>query len=233
MAIYMWKDVNYLCFTANTAGSTVKLTKTGSPTVVSLETSTDGSTWTDYTIWNTITLSNIWDKVYMRNKSNTVTGFSTSSSDYYQFVMSGSINASGECGYLLCKNNTDTASSHCFQFLFQNQTSLVMPPKLSFTSMAWHCFWTMFSWCSNLIAIHNLPIITLSAGCYQRMYNWCSKIKLSSTQTWEYQTEYRIPTTWTGTAWVNSLNEMFTDTWWTKTWTPSINTTYYTSNQVI
>jgi hypothetical protein len=26
---------------------------------------------------------------------------------------------------------------------------------------------------------------------------------------------------------------MFTSTWWTFTWTPSINTTYYTSNTVV
>jgi hypothetical protein len=26
---------------------------------------------------------------------------------------------------------------------------------------------------------------------------------------------------------------MFSSTWWTFTWTPSINTTYYTSNTVV
>jgi hypothetical protein len=65
------------------------------------------------------------------------------------------------------------------------------------------------------------------------MFRNCSKIKLSTTQTWEYQTEYRIPTTWTWTSWSSSLSNMFTSTWWTFTWTPSINTTYYTSNTVV
>jgi hypothetical protein len=53
------KQIDYLCFTANTAGSTVKLIKNGSPTTVTLETSTDGNTRTTYTIGDTITLSNI------------------------------------------------------------------------------------------------------------------------------------------------------------------------------
>jgi hypothetical protein len=53
MAIYMWREYimpDYLCFTANTAGSTVALNKTGSPTAVTLETSTDGANWSSYTI---------------------------------------------------------------------------------------------------------------------------------------------------------------------------------------
>ena len=57
----MWreKEPDYLCFTANTAGSKVTLNKTGSPTAVTLETSTDGINWSTYTIGSTITLSNI------------------------------------------------------------------------------------------------------------------------------------------------------------------------------
>lgn len=62
-----------LCFTATQANSTVHLDKNGSPDAISLETSTDGSTWTDYT-WSgstgdTLTLANVGDKVYMRAKT--------------------------------------------------------------------------------------------------------------------------------------------------------------------
>ena len=81
------KKIDYLCFTANTAGSTVRLNYAWNPTIVNLEISTDWITRTDYTInnrlWTIITLSSIWDKVYFRNKSETVTWFSTSAwSDY-------------------------------------------------------------------------------------------------------------------------------------------------------
>ncbi len=43
----------WLCFTAEEAGSTVRLRKAGSPTSVNIETSTDWSTWTDYRCWTT------------------------------------------------------------------------------------------------------------------------------------------------------------------------------------
>jgi hypothetical protein len=82
------KKIEYLCFTANTAGSTVKLIKNGNPTAVTLETSTDGSNWSTYTFGSTITLSNIGDKVYWRNTSETTTGFSINVSNYYYFEMS-------------------------------------------------------------------------------------------------------------------------------------------------
>lgn len=63
----------WLCFTATQANSTVRLDKVGSPDAVSLETSIDGSSWTDYS-WtdstgDTLTLANIGDKVYMRAKT--------------------------------------------------------------------------------------------------------------------------------------------------------------------
>lgn len=62
-----------LTFTATQANSTVKLNKVGSPRAISLETSTDGRTWTDYS-WtdktgDTLTLANVGDKVYMRAKT--------------------------------------------------------------------------------------------------------------------------------------------------------------------
>lgn len=91
----------------------------------------------------------------------------------------------------------------------------------------------MFSWCSNLVAIPKLPAITLKQYCYQSMFVSCSKLKLSTTQTWEYQKAYRIPTTWTGTTASSALDSMFNGTGWTFKSTPSINTTYYTSNTVV
>lgn len=237
MAIYMWREFvmpDYLCFTANTAGSTVALNKTGSPTAVTLETSTDGVTRTDYTIWTTITLSNIWDKVYMRNKSETATGFSTTSSNTYNFAMSWKIAASGDVNYLLCKNSTDTLiGDHCLRNLFYWCTSLTTPPSLTATTLTNLCYVQMFYNCTNLEKLPKLPATTLTNNCYNAMFQYCSKIKISTTQTWEYQNTYRIPTTWTWTSWTNSLANMFNGTWWTFIWQPSINTTYYTSNTVI
>lgn len=260
MAIYMWREYEppELCFTANTAGSTVALNKTWSPTAVTLETSTDGNNRNTYTIWNTITLSNIWDKVYFRNTSTTTTGFSVSDSNYYKFVMTGSISASGDVNYLLCKNSTTTIIGNCcFNLLFNGCRSLTSAPELPATTLTRRCYYRMFymSWitiaprlpattladecycgmfmtCQYLASLPQLNATTLPSLCYMQMFSWCSNIKLSTTQTWEYQTPYRIPTTWTGSNSVG-LSSMFSNTWWTFSWTPSINTTYYTSNTVV
>lgn len=229
-AQYTWPE---LCFTANTAGSTVRLTRTGSPTAVTLETSTDGSTRTTYTIGNTITLSNVGDKVYWRNKSETQTGFSTSIYNYYKFVMSWSVAASWDIWYLLCKNSTTSLTDFCFIYLFKDDYYLTEAPKLPATTLALRCYYWLFENCSGLVSLPKLPALTLTTYCYGHLFYGCSKIKISTTQTWEYQTPYRIPTTWSGTTATSALTNMFTGTWWTFTWTPTINTTYYTSNAVI
>ena len=275
----------YLCFTANTTGSTIKLKKVWSPTSVNFETSTDGSTWATYTFWNTITLSSVGSKVFWRNKSTTTTSLNGSWwSDYYRFEMTGSISWSGDVNYMLNKNSTTTLTAYCYSGLFLNCTSLVISPELpattlanycyrnmfdstgiveapklpattlksgcynvmfnkcyslvkapvlSATSLANDCYANMFQNCTNLDTLPKLPATTLPSNCYFAMFTGCSKIKLSTTQTWDYQTAYRIPTTWSASAQSNSLNYMFNNTWGTLTWTPSINTTYYTSNTLV
>ena len=229
------KKIDYLCFTANTAGSMISLNRNGSPDAVSLEISTDGFNWNTYTIGTYITLSNIWDKVYFRNTGET-TKFSLSSSNYYYFynTAGSSVSASGDISYLINKNGTKTlSSSYTFSFLFY-WFNLTTPPKIPFTTLSFNCFYYMFYNCSNLEVLPELPAQTLANWCYYYMFYRCSKIKLSTTQTGEYQNTYRIPTTWTGTGWnVNSLAQMFGNTWWTFTWNPTINTTYYTSNTVV
>ena len=261
MGIYMWRErmPQELCFTANTAGSTVQLTQTWSPTAVTLETSSDGDNWNTYTIWTTITLSNIWDKVYFRNTSETTTWFSTSGSNYYQFVMSWSINGSWDINYLLNKNSTDEVTAYWFIYLFMGCASLVTPPSLPATSVQDFGYYAMFNSCSWLTTVPSLPATTIGQYCYYGMFVSCSelatipelpatsiptyaywfmfnnspKIKVSETQTWEYQTPYRIPKTWTWSAGSSALSSMFNHTWWTFKWTPTINTTYYTSNTVV
>ena len=77
---------DWLCFTAKEANSTLHLDKAGTPDAISLETSKDGKTWTDYT-WSgntgtTLTLSNVGDKVYMRAKTENQT-IASSIQNYY------------------------------------------------------------------------------------------------------------------------------------------------------
>lgn len=234
MAIYMWREYvpDWLCFTANTAGSTIQLTQFRDPPAQSIETSTDGENWSSYTVWSTITLSNIGDKVYMRNTSETVKSLGVSGA-YHYFVMSWSISASWDIGYLCCKNSTDTVPQYCFWYLFKNCAALTSCPKLPATTLNEKCYENMFENCSNLETLPKLPATTLTRECYYAMFYYCSKIKISTTQTWAYQNAYRIPSEWTWTTATYALDYIFDSTWWTFTWTPTINTTYYTSNQVI
>lgn len=69
-----------LTFTAEEANSTVKLQANGSAPTVNLKTSTDnGSTWSAYSVGDTITLANVGDKVcFIADGSNARIGSSTS-----------------------------------------------------------------------------------------------------------------------------------------------------------
>lgn len=273
-----------LCFTAEEANSTITLhISVGYPSVW-FEKSYDGISWSQWNLNSPITLNNIWDKVYIRNASETPTILSTDNYHYY-FTMTWLIWASWDINYLLCKYSTNTLTYvYCYQGLFMDCISLTTPPLLPSVELLRGCYFQMFQgctslrdaphlpatvlpdycyqwmlsncssltniwslnitniWyrscygmflnCSSLAQLVSLPATSLSSGCYGTMFRNCPLIKLSETQTWEYQTPYRIPTSLTGTE-DGSLYNMFDGTWWTFTGTPSINTTYYTSNQVI
>lgn len=223
-----------LYFEAWAANSAVKLIKNWNPTSVEIETSTDGINWSDYTFWTDIALSNVWDKLYMRNKSEAATSFSTWQSDYYYFRVTWSVAAYWSINYLLCKNSTDTLTwTYTFACLFYGTTGLTLPPSLPATTLTNYCYLRMFKQCSNLVWIPRLPALAMASNCYNQMFYQCTRIEISSTQTWSYTQEYRIPTIWAGTtvSWWNSY--MFSGTWWTFTWAPTINTTYYTSNTLV
>lgn len=62
-----------LCFTAEQAGSTIRMARRDSAPTVYLETSSTGKegSWSDFTVDSTtITLANVGDKVYFRAKQD-------------------------------------------------------------------------------------------------------------------------------------------------------------------
>ena len=126
-----------------------------------------------------------------------------------------------------------TLAYSCYNDMFNGCTSLTTAPALPATTLANGCYQIMFNGCIALITVPELPATTLAEGCYQHMFNSCTKIKLSTTQTGEYQTAYRIPKSGTGTTATDALSNMFANTGGTFTGTPEINTTYYTSNTVV
>ena len=230
---------DYLCFTTRSGNAQIRLRSYWNPNPVSLEISSDKTHWSDYTIWDYISLPNVWDKIYFRNKSETVVWFSKWwETDLYDFeIIGNNVEASWDVNYLLCKYSTTTlqASLHenCFSGLFA-WCPITTAPSLPATTLAYSCYQSMFVYCTSLTTIPALPAGTLLNYDYAYMFQWCTNIKISETQTWEYQTPYRMPSSWPvyGEGY-NSLFRMFYNTWWTFTWTPIFGTTYYTSNTVI
>ena len=177
---------DYLCFTANTDDSSVRLIKKGSPTEVSLEYSYDGSIWRGYLMEQEIVLQSSMEsdfhKVYFRNASKTPTGFSDNS-NYYYFVMNGSIAASGNVMSLLdktCELTSLSAPSYnfCFYQLFSGCEALTTAPKLPATTLCESCYNQMFQGCTNLTAAPELPSTRASLRCYYQMFKDCSKLNV-------------------------------------------------------
>ena len=183
--------VNYLCFTAEEAGSTVKMSKSGSAPTVYLETSPTGEegSWTDFTVCTynedtyeanndgiTITLANVGDKVYFRAKYDNER-FATSSSAYNYFVMTGKIAASGNLNTLLKADGSVldlTGRDYCYFCMFFFCTSLTQAPELPATTLAFSCYYGMFAGCTTLTQAHELPATTLAIGCYYSMFEYCA-----------------------------------------------------------
>ena len=117
--------------------------------------------------------------------------------------------------------------------MFADCSTLVTPPELLATKLGAGCYYRMFYNCSKLNKLPKLPATNLPYNAYDNMFSTCRSIKLSATKTGEYQIPYRIPTTGTGTVNTDSLTGMFSSTGGTFTGTPSINTTYYTSNELV
>ena len=126
-----------------------------------------------------------------------------------------------------------TLAKSCYFGMFFACRSLTTAPALPATTLAGSCYSSMFYGCSSLTTAPDLPATTLVDYCYSYMFYGCTKIKLSTTKTGEYQTVYRIPKSGTGTTATGALSDMFFNTGGTFAGTPSINTTYYTSNTVV
>lgn len=126
-----------------------------------------------------------------------------------------------------------TLAFYCYADMFVDCISLTSAPTLPATTLANYCYDSMFYNCTSITSMPALPATTLTNYCYYRMFSGCTNIKLSTSRTGAYQTAYRIPKSGTGTTGTNSLQDMFYDTGGSFKGTPTINTTYYTSNTVI
>lgn len=169
--------LDWLCFTAQETNSTVEMAVNGTLTKnQAFEASTDGVAWTEFVPGTTVvTLANVGDKVFFRGDNETV---SEDGKNYLTFTMTGVVDASGNVMSLLSKELTKTDITHenCFAYLFNNCTSLRMPPKLPATNLGGSCYWNMFNGCENLEVMPNLPATILTYNCYSYMFSGCKKI---------------------------------------------------------
>ena len=165
-----------LTFRAKQDGSTVKLTKYGSP-VGDFQTSRDGgNTWTDYTLDSAITL-NIGDEVSFRAKADRTTD--QSDQNYFQFMMEGKIESWHNVMSLYRTNDFATYESvveYGFSRLFEGCTSLVKAPVLPATTLAPNCYRDMFNGCTSLTKAPELPATTLTSVCYADMFMGCTSL---------------------------------------------------------
>lgn len=120
----------------------------------------------------------------------------------------------------------------CYARMFEGSDGLKIVPSLPATELAYGCYNKMFQGCDGLTTIPALPATALPDYCYDSMF-YNASVKLSKTQSNDYPNEYRIPASGDGTKEFQSLVNMFMMTDGSFTGTPSINTTYYTANEVI
>ena len=165
-----------LTFKATQDGSTVKLTKSGSPSGT-FQTSRDGgNTWTDYTLDSAITL-NTGDEVSFRAKTNRTSA--QDSYKYFYFQMTGKIEAWHNVMSMTRTNDFATyesAEEYAFNHLFAECTSLVKAPVLPATTLGRECYYWMFSGCTSLAEAPALPATTLAYYCYSNMFRGCTSL---------------------------------------------------------
>ena len=121
-----------------------------------------------------------------------------------------------------------TLADSCYSGMFYGCTSLTKAPELPATTLASYCYDYMFVNCTSLTQAPELPATTLASYCYNGMFYNCTKLKISTTQSAEYSTAWRIPSSGTISSTATNWNlDMLSDTGGTFTSNPSINTTYY------
>ena len=121
-----------------------------------------------------------------------------------------------------------TLASFCYSDMFYGCASLTQAPELPATTLASSCYSGMFYGCTSLTQAPELPATTLADVCYESMFCDCIALKISSTQSSEYPTAWRIPSSGTISSTDSNWNSnMLSGTGGTFTSDPNINTTYY------
>ena len=167
---------NWLCFTAEEAGSEVWY-KNYDNTVDVQYSIDEGKTWQPLGHNRKVTLENIGDKVYL--KGNNPEGFSHNKLSYTRFFMNGKIAASGSVMSLIDGLGITKVipCKRCFTYMFDECNSLTTAPELTATTLKKQCYTEMFRSCKNLKIAPELPATELERECYSYMFSDCSSLE--------------------------------------------------------
>ena len=168
---------NPLKFTS-TGSTSLSLTQQGTPDAISLEYKVNTGSWSEYTIGNSIALSD-GDEVSFRAGADGNAHFSKNYNDYYYFAIigSGTVAASGNIMSLLDRSGSTNISGSCrFYRLFEDCTRLITPPELPATTMERIFYAHMFKGCTSLTSAPALPATTLNQDCYAHMFEGCTSL---------------------------------------------------------
>ena len=205
-----------------------------------IEYSTNKTTWNTWD--GTIVLSSVNDgttyNLYMRGTSNTYLTDYLASGTVERWKITGTnVSCKGNIENLLDYatvelGNHPPMAGMCFYNLFRGNNALISGPSLPSPVVTPSCYEKMFYLDENLETINDLPATTMAQTCYRDMYAYCTKINLWNDDTSPHSTPYRLPSNGTGTTAVYWNNSMFVGTQGNVV-TPDIDTTYYTSNQIV
>lgn len=172
----------------STGDTTLRLSTIGSPTSVTLQYKKNTGEWTNYTVGNTISLSN-GDTVAFSGSTET---FSNSESNYYRFTGEGTGSVIVYGNIMSLVNYKNSVGSFMFRGLFNeftiltNASDLILPV----TTLAEYCYKSMFYSCTNLLVAPNLPATTLANGCYAYMFQGCTNLTQISVDFPDWDTSY-------------------------------------------
>ena len=174
-----------LTFEAKTAGAVVTFTPPTNYISVSVEYSTDGTSWNTYT--EPITLVNVGDKVSFRGNNLRYGGYFKGEYAYSHFECSANCFIYGNIMSLINATSYSTStwmwegSSYAFYNMFWGNDKIYNHPQkelaLPATKLADYCYYGMFASCHNLTVAPDLPAKTLTEGCYLSMFMDCRKLK--------------------------------------------------------
>lgn len=174
-----------LYFLSKQNGSTVKLTKNGTHNSNDVyQTSTDGTTWSNYTSGTSKTLNN-GEGIYFRISASRQTTFTGSRE--IEFRITGNVEAYHNVHSLLrpnfstLNNLTYVAGSgaYCLCYLFAGCSGLTKAPLLPATIISDYCYENMFYNCTGLTQAPSLPATTLKKYCYYSMFKGCTSLAKS------------------------------------------------------